>query len=157
MESGDIEMVIFEVEHTFREKTGRSHRNKMIITTQPKPTLKPNLTIACFNPPPTNWQNSRNFLVLYSPLCSTIVPYVLKWSCTVPYGPVEALWYCMFWYVYELSHMVVYVPLWSPMVLYGLWNVKLPYCSIKPCKISNSRRYWNLRVLVRWREGFILS
>ena len=112
----------------------------MIIITQKKPTLKPNLTIACFNPPPTNWQNSRNFLVLYSPLCSTIVPYVLKWSCTVPYGPVWSpmVSYCPLW-----SHMV---PVWFCMVLYGpvcsgmfmnrpVWSCMYPYDLLWYCMV----------------------
>ena len=34
------------------------------------------------------------------------------------------------------------------MVLYGIWNLKVPYCSIKSCKVSNSRWYWKLCVCV---------
>ena len=111
----------------------------------------------------------------YGPICSHIVPYVPVWSCTVPYGPLWSpmvrygpLWYhmvpygpvwspivlfcpvwsCMFRFGHELSGMVLYVPLCSPIALYGLWNFKLPYCSIMSCKVSNSRRYWKLCVLV---------
>ena len=84
-------------------------------------------------------------MVLYCPMCSCMVPYGLVWSPIVLFCPV---WSWIFMYGYELSGMVVYAPLWSPMVMFGLWHFKFPYCSIMSCKVSNSRRYWKLCVLV---------
>ena len=112
---------------------------------------------------------------LYGPLWSRMVPYAPIWSSMVMYG---SLWCGMVPFSSLWSHMVPFGPEWSPMVLNGfVWS---PYISvwscnartvpfdplwssgvfeilsspIKSCKISNSRRYLKLCVLVCSTEAF---
>ena len=68
----------------------------------------------------------------------------------VLYGP---LWFCMFRFGHVLPRVVLFCPLWSPVVLYGLLDFRLPYCSIKSCNVSNSRQYGKHRILVSFSTG----
>ena len=95
-----------------------------------------------------------SLIVPYSPQRSSMVPYDPVWSPLDLCGPV---WSHLFRYGYVLSRMFMLGPLWSPMGLYGLCHINLPYCSIKSCKVSNFRRYWQLCLLVFWQLRAILG